>query len=173
MILAALMIMTCGMIAQNRFSFGLVGTRFANLGSEHKLTGIDNPFDYGLVLGCAINKEISVGFIGEYLNENMKNSIGEEKDFRTHLSAYFTPFTSRTIRPYFSAGLVYTIRNNTYTLINTEETKGIFDGRLGVGLDYNLMQNIYLNLDAGLYSDGLNIVGWSSSVGLRINPHIF
>lgn len=164
---------TSGMMAQNRFSIGLVGTRFENIGSEQKLTEIKAPLGYGLILGYALNKDISIAFTGEYYKDNLEKLSGEERDIRTHLSAYLTPFPSQTIRPYFSAGIVYTNRNTTYAATNLEETKGIFDGRFGVGLDYNILQNVYLNIDAGLYSDGLNIVGWSSSVGLRLSPRIF
>jgi hypothetical protein len=173
MIFLAILLMANGMMAQNRFSIGLVGTRFENLGDGQKLTQIDVPFGYGVVLGYAVNKDISVGFTGEYFKSDMKNFAGEERDLRAHVSAYFTPFPSQTVRPYLSAGLVYTNRNSTYTLTNLEETKGLLDGRFGVGLDYNILQNVYLNFDAGLYSDGLNIVGWSSSVGLRLSPRIF
>lgn len=162
-----------GTFAQNKFSVGLVGTRFENLGSGQKLTEIENPFGYGVLFGYSLSKDLTVAFTGEYYKDDLKSIVGEERDIRTHLSAYFTPFNAQTLRPYFSAGLVYTNRNTTYTATNLEETKGIFDGRFGVGLDYNLLQNIYLNFDAGLYSDGLNIVGWSSSIGLRLSPRIF
>lgn len=162
-----------GIFAQSKFSVGLVGTRFENIGSEQKLTEIENPFGYGVILGYSLSKEFTVAFTGEYFKDDLKSIAGEERDIRTHLSAYFTPFQAQTLRPYFSAGLVYTNRNTTYTATNLEETKGIFDGRFGVGLDYNLLQNVYLNFDAGVYSDGLNIVGWSSSIGLRLSPRIF
>ncbi len=159
--------------AQNRFSVGLVGTRFENIGDGQKLTEIDVPFGYGIILGYNINKDFTVAFTGEYFKDDMKNNLGEETDFRTHLSAYFTPFDANVIRPYFSAGIVYTNRNYNYNFNGQEETKNIFDGRFGVGIDYNIMQNVFLNFDAGIYSDGLNIVGWSSSIGFRINPRFF
>lgn len=159
--------------AQNRFSVGLVGTRFENLGDGQKLTEIDVPFGYGVILGYNINKDFTVAFTGEYFKDDMKDNLGDETDYRAHLSAYFTPFDVSTLRPYFSAGLVYTNKNYTYKSTGIEETKDMFDGRFGVGIDYNLLQNVYLNFDAGIYSDGLNIVGWSSSIGLRVSPRFF
>lgn len=159
--------------AQNRFSVGLVGTRFENIGDGQKLTEIEVPFGYGIILGYNLNKDFTLAFTGEYFKDDMKNNLGEETDLRTHLSAYFTPFDYEVIRPYFSAGIVYTNRNYNYNFNGLEETKNIFDGRFGVGIDYNIIQNVYLNFDAGIYSDGLNIVGWSSSIGLRINPRFF
>lgn len=159
--------------SQNKFSIGLIGSRFENLGDGQKLTEIDAPLGYGMIVGYSINKDLTVALTGEYVKDDMANNLGKETDYRAHLSAYFTPFEADVVRPYFSAGLVYTNRNFTYNSTNVEETKGLFDGRFGVGLDYNLLQNIYLNFDAGLYSNGLNIVGWSSSIGLRVSPKIF
>lgn len=159
--------------SQSRFSIGLVGTRFENIGNGNNLTDIEVPFGYGLIFGYNINKDLTIAFTGEYFKDDMKNNLGEETDLRTHISAYFTPFNIDIVRPYFSAGIVYTNRNYTYNINNREETKNIFDGRFGVGLDYNIIQNVFLNLDLGIYSDGLNIVGWSSSIGFRINPRFF
>ncbi|MDF1611882.1 outer membrane beta-barrel protein [Stygiobacter electus] len=159
--------------AQNSFSIGLVGTRFENIGDGQKLTEIEVPFGYGIILGYNINKDFTVAFTGEYFKDDLKNNLGDETDLRTHLSAYFTPFDTNVIRPYFSSGIVYTYRNYNYRLNGIEETKNIFDARFGAGVDYNIIQNVYLNFDAGIYSDGLNIVGWSSSVGLRISPRFF
>lgn len=168
-----LILITSSSFAQNRLSIGLVGTRFENLGDGQKLTEIDVPLGYGLILGYNINKDFTLAFTGEYFKDDMKDNLGDETDYRAHISAYFTPFEVTTLRPYFSAGLVYTNKNYTYKATNVEETKGMFDGRFGVGLDYNLLQNVYLNFDAGVYSDGLNIVGWSSSIGLRVSPRFF
>jgi opacity protein-like surface antigen len=169
----ALIIISSAMFAQNRFSIGLVGTRFENIGSEQKLTEIDVPFGYGVILGYAFNRDLTVAFTGEYFKNDMKSAIGKETDYRGHLSAYFMPIQSQLICPYLSAGFVYTNKNVNYTLTDSEETKGIFDARFGAGVDYSLIQNVSMNFDVGLYSDGLNIVGWSSSIGLRVNPRIF
>lgn len=173
MIFLAILLMTSGLMAQNRFSIGLVGTRFENIGNEQKLTGIDNPLGYGVIIGYSVSKDFSAAFTGEYFKSDLKSISGNERNIRTHLSAYFTPITLQTMRPYFSAGIVYTNRNTTYNERNVEETKGFFNGRFGAGLDLNLLQNVYLNFDAGIYSDGLNFVGWSSSIGLRLSPRIF
>ncbi|MCX7875798.1 MAG: porin family protein [Melioribacteraceae bacterium] len=159
--------------AQNRFSIGVVGTRFENIGDGQNLTEIEVPYGYGLILGYNINKDLTIALTGEYFKDDLKNNLGEETDIRTHLSAYFTPFNENLIRPYFSAGIVYTNRNYNYNFSNKEESKNIFNGRFGAGIDYNIMQNVFINFDAGLYSDGLNIVGWSSSIGLRVNPRFF
>ncbi len=170
---SALIILSSTMFAQNRFSIGLVGTRFENIGSEQKLTEIDVPFGYGVILGYAINPDLTLAFTGEYFKNDLKTSIGQETDYRGHLSAYFTPVHAQSIRPYLSAGFVYTDKTFDYKSINSTESKGYFDARFGAGVDYALIQNISMNFDVGIYSDGLNFVGWSSSIGLRVNPHIF
>ena len=152
--------------AQERFSFGLVGTRFANTDNSNKLTEIDNPLGYGVILGYALNENLTIALTGEYFKDDMKNSLGKETDYRAHLSAYLMPFEFTNIRPYLSAGLVYTNRNFDYAIGN-DEKDNLFNGRIGVGLDYSLIRNIGLNADFGFYTDGLNFVGWTSSIGLR------
>jgi len=165
-----LLLITIGLFAtanaQEHFSFGLVGTRFANTDNNNKLTEIENPFGYGVILGYTINKNVTVALTGEYFNDNMENLPGKETDYRMHLSAYYMPADFAGIKPYLSAGVVYTNRNYDYNL-SEDETDHIFNGRIGAGLDYSLFSNISLNVDLGFYTDGLNFVGWTSSIGLR------
>lgn len=161
-----------GLQAQNRFSFGLVGTRFENFNNDSKLTNIKDPFGYGLVAGYTLNKDLTIAFTGEYFKDNMENTPGNERDIRTHVSLYLTPFSMKDIRPYISAGIVYTNRQFEFTALNTTENNGRFDGRFGAGVDFHLISNLSLNLDAALYNDGMHIAGWSSSAGLRINTGI-
>lgn len=171
--IAIIFILSSINFAQNRFSVGLVGTRFENIGDEQKLTEIDSPYGYGVILGYSINQDFTVAFTGEYFKDDLKSIPGKETNYRAHFSAYFTPLQTTTIRPYLSAGFVYTNRSSEYTLTNTTETKGVFDARFGAGLDYPLIRNLSLNFDLGVYSDGLKFVGWSSSIVLRVNPRIF
>lgn len=152
--------------AQGRFSLGLVGTRFANTDNSNKLTEIDNPFGYGVILGYAVNENLTVALTGEYFKDDMKNSLGEETDYRAHLSAYFMPLEYNNFRPYLSAGMVFTNRNYDYTN-SASETDNLINARMGLGVDYSIFQNIGLNADLGFYTDGLKFVGWTSSIGLR------
>lgn len=167
------LIISNGLQAQNKFSIGLVGTRFENVGIENDFTQVKAPVGYGLILGYSLNKDISVALTGEYYNSQMDKISGNEKDFRGHLSVFLTPFPFETIRPYLSGGIVYTNRTYTYSTSNLEESKNLFNGRIGMGIDYSLIQNVFLNVDLGLYNDGLSIVGWSSSIGLRVSPKFF
>lgn len=152
--------------AQEIFSFGLVGTRFANTDDDNKLTEIENPFGYGIILGYSLNQNVTIALTGEYFNDDMEDLAGEETDYRMHLSAYYMPADFSGIRPYLSAGIVYTNRNYEFN-IGGEETDNVFNGRIGAGLDYSLISNISLNADLGFYTDGLKFVGWTSSIGLR------
>ena len=152
--------------AQERFSFGLVGTRFANTDNNNKLTEIENPFGYGVILGYAVNQNLTVALTGEYFKDDMQNISGKETDYRVHLSAYYMPADFSGIKPYLSTGIVYTNRNYEY-VSGDDENDSIFNGRIGAGLDYSLFSNISLNADLGFYTDGLQFVGWTSSLGLR------
>jgi hypothetical protein len=57
--------------------------------------------------------------------------------------------------------------------LNTTANDSRFDGRFGAGVDFHLISNLSLNVDAALYNDGMHIAGWSSSIGLRINTSLF
>ncbi|GAB4144654.1 MAG: hypothetical protein Fur0015_12420 [Ignavibacteriales bacterium] len=156
--------------AQNNFSIGFVGTQFGNIGSGEKLTKIENPFGYGLLLGYKFDKNLSVALTNEFLKDNMKNNLGKESDFRVHASAYLTPVKFGNFHPYLSAGFVYTNRKYDYKFLD-DETKSLINGRFGLGVDYNFFSNLSLNLDFGLYNDGLMLAGYTTSFGLRINPN--
>lgn len=168
-----LFFLTTGLFAQNRFAVGLIGTRFGNTVNDSKLTNIKNPFGYGIVASYALSNELGIAFTGEYFKDDMENNLGQERDIRGHLSAYLNVFQSQTLRPYVSAGVVYTNRNIEYAKNNNEKTDGIVNARFGAGVDYNLIQNVFINFDLGVYNDGLNFVGWSSSLGLRYGVSLF
>jgi len=161
-------IMSINISAQaNNFSFGLVGTRFDNFDNDNKLTEIDNPMGYGLIVGYKINNDLTVAFTGEYFEDDLSDNLGTETDYRGHLSAFLTPFRMEKLRPYLSAGFVFTHRNIEYNQTGIDSDKNMIHAKFGVGFDYRLIQNIGLNFDLGVYSDGLNMDGWSSSFGLR------
>lgn len=150
----------------NNFSVGLIGTQFSNLNSTDRISQIDNPFGYGLIVGYKINQSVTVALTGEYFKGDIANSLGEEKNLRAHLSVYLLPVTFGKFSPYISTGWVYTNRNTDFTN-NINKTKNFLNGRIGLGVDYALIQNLGLNADFGMYTDGLSLVGFSSSVGLR------
>lgn len=153
--------------AQSKFSAGLVGTLFGNTNDNNKLTKAKNPFGYGLIIGYALNENVNVALTGEYFKNDFEGITGKEIDFRTNLSTYITPILFDGIRPYFSAGVVYTNRKFDYNGFISAETKNIINSRIGAGINYSLNKYVDLNLDLGLYNDGLYFVGWSSSVGFR------
>ncbi len=165
--LAIILMIASGVLAQNKFAVGLIGTRFGNTAGDSKLTEIKNPMGYGVVASYALTKEFGFALTGEYFKDDMENNLGQERDLRIHASAFLRILQSQNISPYISAGVVYTNRNINYQKDNSEKTEGIADARFGAGLDYNLIQNLSLNLDFGIYNNGLNVVGWSSSLGLR------
>ncbi len=165
--LLVLSVLSTGLFAQNRFSAGIISTRFGNTADDSKLTDIKNPIGYGVVGSYALSEEISLAFTGEYYKDDMENNLGNERDLRGHISVFLAPFDSKELRPYVSAGIVYTNRKIEYLKDNSEKNKNIVDARFGIGMDYNLIQNLFVNVDFGVYNDGLNVVGWSSSLGLR------
>jgi hypothetical protein len=157
--LAFLLLLTTGLFAQNKLAIGFIGTRFGNTASDSKLTEIKNPMGYGVVASYALSNDFGVALTGEYFKDDMENNVGQEKDLRFHVSAFLRILQSQTVTPYISAGVVYTNRNINYAKDNSEKNEGIVNARFGAGVDYNLIQNLSLNFDLGIYNNGLNVVG--------------
>lgn len=152
----------------NRFSVGLVGSQLHNYSSEDRLSKADNPNAYGVVFGFEVNESLSIAFTGEFGDTELEKLDGNEKNYRGHLSAYFTPLKLDRVVPYLSTGLVYSIRDIDYTssgAVDKKENK--IYARFGLGVDIPILSKIYANADLGGYSNELKFVGWSSSLGLR------
>jgi len=165
--IALVLILSSGIFAQNHFALGIISTRFGNTADDSKLTDIKNPIGYGVLGSYSLSEEISVAFTGEYYKDDMENNLGNERDLRGHISVFLAPIHSQELRPYVSAGIVYTNRKIEYLKDNIEKNKNIVNARFGIGMDYHLIQNLFVNVDLGVYNNGLSVVGWSSSVGLR------
>ena len=155
-----------GLFAQStNLSVGFIGTQFINLNDDNRISEIDNPLGYGVIVGYKLNDNLTLAFTGEYFKDDVEGSLGEEKDIRAHLSAYLVPVKLGKFSPYLSSGLVFTNRNINYN--NKSTDKNFLNARFGFGVDYSLIQNLGLNIDFGTYTDGFNLVGFSSSFGLR------
>lgn len=171
--LISFLLLTVTLSAQNKMTFGVIGSQFENLGSGQKLTKIDKPFGYGFIFGYHLDKNISFALTSEYVNGNLTDNSGKENDIRLHISAFLSPINYKYLRAYISTGFVYSHREYEYNTLKDDESKSFFNGRFGLGLDYKFYENIFLNLDFGFYNDGLMLSGWSSSIGLRFIPNIF
>lgn len=158
-------IISISSFAQSGYSIGLVSSNLVNIHSDSKISDVENPYGYGFVLGANISENFTVAATIEYLNGNLENNAGTQKDYRAHISVYATPIKFGSFRPYFSGGAV--ISNVRTSLINTEEEDTRLFARFGAGIDYQLLKNFALNFDLGIYSDGLRFNGISNSIGLR------
>ena len=169
LILAALLTLVCAnTFAQSRFSAGLIGSRFENIGSESRMSQINHPIGMGAVVGYKINNDLTTAMTFEYFHGNMEGINGKETDYRAHLSAYYHPISFAGFRPYISGGLVYSLKTfDLNTATDNDENKSNLFGRFGFGVDYPIISNISANVDFGFYNDGSKIAGWSSSLGLR------
>jgi len=153
--------------AQSRnFSFGIITTQFHNNDGDARISEIDNPVGVGAIVGYQINSRVGVGFTAEYFSDDMQNLAGTEKDYRGNLSFFIFPVQFNRLHPYISAGTIYTHRKQNFD-DGRSRSKNWIDARMGTGLDINLFRNVNLNTDVGVYSDGLNVVGWGGSIGLR------
>lgn len=153
------------------YSIGVIGSHFHNDSNENKISESNNPYGYGIVISKGLTKEFSIALTGEYLNDNLKNGFGKEKDLRFHFTGLLHPYEFKSIQPYFSGGFVFTHRNIEYNdnIQKSDNSKDIINARLGVGVNVPLMSMLFINGDLGMYTDGYGYVGWGSSLGLRIS----
>ena len=163
----AMLLMTTSATAQwERFSVGFLGSQFGNYQHDQRISEIKNPLGYGVVLGYQIRRDVAVGITEEYAEGEMERWLGTEKNYRTNASVFLFPMVTPYVRPYLSAGVVYTHRLQNYTGVGTQ-SKDMFNGRLCAGLDYPIFDRISMNGDLGLYNDGWKFVGWGGTFGLR------
>lgn len=154
--------------AQNKFSAGVVVTRFENIGDDSRMSQISNPVGFGVVGGYSFSNDLTVALTLEYFKGDIDGIKGTESDYRAHLSAYYHPISFAGFRPYLSGGLVVSHKSFSFDLITTLETsKTNMYGRFGCGIDYAIIPHLSANVDLGFYNDGSKIAGWSQSLGLR------
>ena len=163
-----LLIVTSGtVLAQNNhLTVGFVSSHFHNYDSNDRLSQQNNPFGYGIVLGYQVNEQFALGFTGEYSKGDIQNVAGREKNFRGNFSFFVFPVSFSMFKPYVSAGIVYNHKNLDYDQLD-KETDNWLNMRNSIGIDLAILPGIALNLDAAIYSDGLNFLGHANTVGLR------
>ena len=150
----------------NPFTVGLISSHFHNDKSGHRMNEMRNPFGYGLLVGYTVNENLTFSATGELLDGNMEMQNGNESSMRTSLSASVFPFQWSRIRPYVSGGLVFT-RQKLAMNNQNDETNHLLEMRESLGVDVLLLPGIALNVDAAIYSDGLNYQGVVNSLGFR------
>ncbi|MCK5148120.1 hypothetical protein KAR48_15295 [bacterium] len=148
------------------WTVGMVSSHHHNFKTEHRLSGLDNPFGYGLSLGYFLNEFAAFGITGEYFSGDMELGTGEETLWRSSFSAYLFPVQWNRIKPYLSTGLVHTRQNQDFAN-GMEKTNHLLQMRHGLGLDVMVFAGVHVNLESAIYSDGLNYLGTVNSFGFR------
>jgi len=150
-----------------QFSVGIVTSQFINTAQDDGyLSTIKNPAGFGVILGYQFHEKAGVGFTGEYMHGDMNNVLGEEKNFRSTVSFFVFPVKLQHTRFYISWGLAFNNRRWEYE-DKSDETDMQPNFRGGIGLDYSLTPNVAVNLDVGMYGDGMNYLGSGSTIGIR------
>ncbi|MCF8317101.1 MAG: hypothetical protein K9I71_13300 [Ignavibacteriales bacterium] len=164
-LLIMLIISASTLVYGQKFSAGIIGTSFfTNKGGE-KFSELNNPIGQGIVFGYSINKDIAIALTGEYFEGNLSDTSIKEKNNRVHLSIYLLPMKFNKLSTYFSCGVVYS--NQVTEAGGKENTENFFNGKIGLGMDYLVYNKISVNLDLGVYNDGLIYNGASTTIGLR------
>lgn len=148
------------------WTVGLISSHQHNFKADHRLSEMDNPMGYGLSLGYTINQYATFGVTATYYNADLESSLGDETLWRSSFSTYLFPFQWDRVRPFVSAGLVYSHQNLDFNG-GTNETKNLLQMRHGLGLDVVIVPGVHLNLESAFYSDGLNYLGAVNSFGFR------
>ena len=151
----------------HHLTIGVVSTQVFSQDQDHKMSDIKNPVGMGAVLGYQFDKAGAVGLTVQYADGKLEQGGGKEKDVRTSLSAFVYPLSMQTVRPYVSAGMVYTRRTTTFDT-GLDQTKDLWHARFGVGAEYSLLRMITVTVDLGAYNDGMRFVAGGGSLGFRI-----
>jgi outer membrane protein W len=147
-------------------TLGVVSTEVFTQDQDHRMTDIKNPVGMGAVLGYQFNQVAAAGLTMQYMDGTIEHGGGTEKDLRTSLSLFIYPVASSTIRPYVSAGMVYTNRKTTYDILG-DQSKDLWHARIGIGAEYPVLPMVTLTADLGTYNDGMRFVAGGGSLGLR------
>ena len=150
----------------HHLTLGVVSTQVFTQDQDHKLSDIKNPLGMGAVLGYQFNKAGAVGLTMQYADGNIEQGGGKEKDVRTSLSVFVYPLATQTVRPYVSAGMVYSRQTTTFDK-GGNQTNDLWHARLGVGAEYPIFRMITLTVDLGTYNDGMRFVAGGGSLGVR------
>ncbi len=151
----------------HHLTVGVVSTQMFSQDQEHRMSDIKNPAGMGAVLGYQFDKAGAVGLTVQYADGKIEQGGGKEKDVRTSLSAFVYPLSMQTLRPYISAGMVFTHRTTTFDN-GLDQTKNLWHARFGVGAEYSLLPMLTLTVDLGTYNDGMRFVAGGGSLGFRL-----
>jgi hypothetical protein len=151
----------------HRASLGIVSTQVFSQDQDRKMSDIKNPLGMGAVLGYQLNNVSAVGLTVQYADGKLEEGGGKEKDLRTSLSIFVFPLSTQTLRPYISAGMVYTRQTTTFDS-GLDQSRDLWHARLGVGAEYPLFRMVTMTLDLGTYNDGMKFVAGGGSLGFRI-----
>jgi hypothetical protein len=165
LVIAFLLFAPQGKAQSPHWMVGVLTSHFVNQSDEHRLSDANNPVGSGVLVGYQFDNSFALAITGEYADRDLEHLRGTEKMLRTHLSLIGFPVELSGIRLYTSAGLVLT--NFSRESMGQSEHSSYMQGRFGIGADYGLYRNLGINVDAGFYTDGLNLKGWSNSVGFR------
>jgi hypothetical protein len=152
----------------DHLTVGVVSTQLFSQDQDHKMSDIKNPLGVGAVLGYQFNKAGAVGLTVQSIDGNLEQGGGREKDVRTSLSVFVYPLALQNVRPYVSAGMVYTRKTTTFN-VGGERSEDLWHARFGVGAEYSLLRTLTLTVDLGTYNDGMRFVAGGGSLGFRIS----
>jgi len=161
-----LMLATSVMAQDGVWSFGVVGSHHKNHNSSLRLSEMDNPTGMGVFAGYSINEYLTFGLTGHRFSGDIENGMGEATLFRSSASAYLFPIQWKRFRPFISAGMIYTRQELDYNIGN-EKTDHLLQMRHGLGLDVALFPGVSISGELAVFSDGLNFIGSTRSVGIR------
>ncbi len=159
-----LVVFTSMSFAQStNLSIALKSSYFGDQSNDsHRLTAIDDPLSIGFQLRYFPRSNFALQFSAESLNGKTREKIGEELNVQASLSALVYPIHVGKISPYLTYGLIWVQHNNS----NENKSNSEVNFQTGIGTDIAVLGNLIYSVDAKIYSDGLNYLGWGTSFSI-------
>lgn len=133
--------------------------------AKNRVTSIKNPLSVGFQMRYHFRPDFALQLANESLKGSTYNSLGDGLNVHTSLSALIYPIKYGRVLPYVNFGFNWSQRHDNVNdeLHNTRNDLNILTG---VGFDLPLLGNMVYSLETRAYSDGLNYLGWGTTISM-------
>lgn len=147
---------------------------------DHRLDGFDVKLGDNIIpeidLEYFFMKNVSTELVLGVTQHAIKShgdTIGSTWLLPPTLTVKYHPLAGKKISPYIGAGVNYTIPYRSSSALGRTKIDDSVGYALQVGADYQIAENLYLNLDLKYVNADTKIAIGSTKYDLDINPHLF
>jgi hypothetical protein len=126
----------------------------------HRVTTLKNPWSFGFQSRYHFDHNGAFQFSAQSLSGRMQAANGDELSVMATFSALVYPLRGTRVSLFLSSGVMWiqSLREGE----DASRTQLAF--QMGFGSDLTLPGNLILSLEVKPYTDGLNYLGWGTSV---------